>query len=136
MSGCKNMNTLSDKDLEALTQTVMATERAFANTMAVRDHEAFTRFLSDDAIFFSNCKPTRGKSQVAALWEGLFKNPDAPFSWEPEIVEVTGSGDLAISSGPVYAPDGKVIGRFTSIWKQEEPGVWRIVFDKGDEDCK
>jgi ketosteroid isomerase-like protein len=31
----------------------------------------------------------------------------------------------------VRDPDGKVIGRFNSVWRQEAPGVWRVVFDKG-----
>ena len=26
---------------------------------------------------------------------------------------------------------GKVIGRFNSIWREESPGTWRLVFDKG-----
>jgi hypothetical protein len=30
---------------------------------------------------------------------------------------------------------GKLIGRFTSIWRLEAPGVWRIIFDKGNEVC-
>jgi hypothetical protein len=33
--------------------------------------------------------------------------------------------------GPVFDPAGKCIGRFNSIWRQEAPGVWKIVFDKG-----
>ena len=31
---------------------VEATERAFARTMADRDHAAFTNFLADEAVFF------------------------------------------------------------------------------------
>jgi len=31
----------------------------------------------------------------------------------------------------VFDPGGKCIGRFTSIWRQEAPAVWRIIFDKG-----
>jgi len=27
------------------------------------------------------------------------------------------------------------VATFTSIWRMEAPGVWRIVFDKGNEDC-
>jgi hypothetical protein len=27
--------------------------------------------------------------------------------------------------------DGKPIARFNSVWRQEAPGVWRVVFDKG-----
>jgi len=41
------------------------------------------------------------------------------------------SGTLALSSGPVRDPTGKVVARFNSIWRQEPGGVWRVVFDKG-----
>ena len=40
-------------------------------------------------------------------------------------------GTLALSTGPVRNPAGQPIARFNSIWRQEAPGVWRIVFDKG-----
>jgi hypothetical protein len=38
----------------------------------------------------------------------------------------------------VYDPGGKLVATFTSIWRLEAPGVWRIVFDKGNDvcDCK
>ena len=40
-------------------------------------------------------------------------------------------GSLAHSTGPVRDADGKLTQRFNSVWRQESPGVWRIVFDKG-----
>jgi len=40
-------------------------------------------------------------------------------------------GSLAISTGPVFDPSGKAVASFTSVWRQESPGVWHIVFDKG-----
>lgn len=118
-----------------LRQQVMNTERAFARTMAARDHAAFTSFLADEAIFFSGAKPLHGKQQVADWWRRYFGKPAAPFSWEPEQVEVLESGTLALSSGPVRDPHGKLIATFTSIWRMEAPGVWRIVFDKGNDIC-
>jgi hypothetical protein len=60
---------------------------------------------------------------------------DAPFAWEPETVEVLAAGDRALSTGPVRNPAGKPIATFPSIWRRESPGVWRIVFDKGNEVC-
>jgi len=27
------------------------------------------------------------------------------------------------------------LATFSSIWRQESPGVWRIVFDKGNPEC-
>lgn len=118
-----------------LRQQVAATERAFASTMAKRDHAAFAAFLAEDTVFFSGPQPLRGKDAVAAWWKRFYDKPDAPFSWEPEQVEVLESGTLALSTGPVYSPQGKLISRFTSIWRQEAPGVWRIIFDQGNEVC-
>jgi len=114
-----------------LEQQVADTERAFAKTMADRDHAAFTGFLSDEAVFFSGPEPLRGKAAVAAWWKRFYANPAAPCSWKPDRVEVLDSGTLALSTGPVFDPGGKCIGRFTSIWRQEAPAVWRIIFDKG-----
>ena len=110
---------------------VIATERAFAKTMADRDLNAFSRFLSKEAVFFSGPTPLHGRDAVIAWWARFYSQPNAPFSWEPAQVEVLESGALALSSGPVRDPQGKLIGCFNSIWRQEEPGQWKIVFDKG-----
>ena len=122
--------------LEDLRKQVAEAERAFARTMAERNFAAFTSFLSEEAIFYAGQKPMRGKQVVAADWKRFYENPQAPFSWEPREVEVLDSGTLAISSGPVRDPSGKVFATFTSIWRLEAPGVWRVVFDKGSEACK
>jgi ketosteroid isomerase-like protein len=114
-----------------LEQQVADTERAFAKTMADRDHAAFTRFLADDTVFFSGPVPLRGKAAVAAGWKRFYEGAQAPFSWRPDKVEVLDSGELALSTGPVFDPDGKPVASFTSVWRQVSPGVWRIVFDKG-----
>ena len=115
----------------SLERTVRDTERAFAKTMADRDHAAFTGFLSAEAVFFAGARALRGRDAVASAWKPFYDGPVAPFSWAPETVEVLDSGQLALSSGPVHDPAGKRIATFTSIWRQESPGVWRIVFDKG-----
>lgn len=121
----------SESQRLVLEQQVADTERAFAKTMADRDHAAFTTYLSEETVFFTGPKPLRGKAAVAAAWKRFYEPAQAPFSWAPEQVQVLDSGTLAISSGPVFDPQGKKIASFTSIWRLEAPGVWRIVFDKG-----
>lgn len=110
---------------------VLAAERGFAATMADRDLAAFATFVDEEAIFFSGSEPLRGKSRIVEWWSRYFKDNDAPFSWEPDEVEVLPSGMLAHSSGPVRDPAGSVVARFNSVWRQQSPGVWKIVFDKG-----
>ncbi|MEX2122389.1 MAG: nuclear transport factor 2 family protein [Woeseia sp.] len=120
---------------ESAQQEVMEAERAFAGTMADRDHQAFASFIADDAIFFGGPDPLRGKQQVVDGWAGFFAGPDAPFSWEPAAVEVLESGALALSSGPVRDSNGNTIAQFSSIWRREPSGAWRVVFDKGCDVC-
>ncbi len=112
-------------------QQVFAAERAFAKSMADRDVSAFASHVSDEAIFFNGKGVLRGKKAVLTGWSPLFKGKTAPFSWEPDRVEVLQSGTLALSTGLVRDPKGNVVSRFNSIWRLEAPGVWRVVFDKG-----
>jgi uncharacterized protein (TIGR02246 family) len=116
-------------------QAVFAAERAFAQTMADRDHEAFASFISEEAIFFGPGEPLRGKQKVVEGWAPFFEGADAPFSWEPRTVEVLDSGTLALSSGPVRNEAGEAVAQFTSIWRRESDGAWRVVFDKGCDLC-
>lgn len=118
-------------DLAALQRQVFDAERAFARSMAERDHAAFTARLSEHAVFFAGARVLRGKAEVAAGWKPFYEAPAPPFSWEPDQVEVLADGQLALSTGPVRDPGGQVVARFNSIWRQEAPGVWRVVFDKG-----
>lgn len=116
-----------------LAAQVRAAEAAFARSMADRDHTAFVAHLADDAIFFAgNGVVLRGRQAVAAAWKAYYEGPKAPFSWQPETVEVLASGTLAHSSGPVFAADGRRIATFNSVWRLEGDGRWRVVFDKGE----
>jgi ketosteroid isomerase-like protein len=124
-------STAPTADRASLERQVADTEIAFARTMADRDHAAFARFLAEDTVFFSGPTPLRGKVAVAAWWKRFYESPKAPFSWKPDKVEVLDNGQLAMSTGPVFDDSGKAVASFTSVWRQESPGVWRIIFDKG-----
>ena len=114
---------------------VRAAETAFAKTMADRDLEAFLGFIAADAIFFAQDRALRGVEAVKAAWSPFFQGAAAPFSWEPETVEVLDSGNLAFSSGPVRDPQGRQVGTFNSVWRRDANGQWKVVFDKGCPPC-
>ncbi len=133
LSGCTTVTPrMSNAELQ---RQVADAERAFAKTMADRNHAAFISFLADEAIFFTSTRALRGKGQVADFWKRFYEGATPPFSWQPETVEVLDSGALALSMGPVRDPQGKLVATFTSIWRLEAPGTWRIIFDKGNDVC-
>lgn len=118
----------------AATQQVISTERTFAKSMADRNFKAFVTFLSPEATFFSASSVKHGAAEVAEQWRSYFDGPKAPFSWAPDHVEVLPSGTLALSTGPIYQ-QGKIVGRYNSIWRLEAANTWHIVFDKGEAVC-
>lgn len=117
-----------------LQKQVREAETAFAKTMADRDVAAFEKFLANDAVFFGN-SVLRGREAVVTAWKRFYQGPEAPFSWAPERVEVIESGNLAISSGPVRDPKGKQVSTFTSVWRREPDGAWKVLYDKGCRAC-
>ncbi|MCC6537894.1 MAG: nuclear transport factor 2 family protein [Bryobacterales bacterium] len=115
---------------------VRAAETAFAQTMADRDHAAFARHLAPDAVFIGGPNVLRGATEVAEGWKRFFApGSAAPFSWAPERVVVTATGDLAFSSGPVRNPAGARVGTYNSTWRRGAGGVWKVGLDSGCPPC-
>ena len=121
-------------NLAKLADEVRATEIAFAKTLAHRDVKQFVRMIAPDVIWLAD-KPLRGPDEVLTRWQKYFDAPQAPFSWSPETVEVQDGGKLALSTGPVLNAAGKRVGTYTSIWRRESTGQWRIIFDRGCPSC-
>lgn len=121
---------------QELTHQVFAAESTFAHSMAARDVQTFASMVATEAIFMGRRGALQGKDTIVAVWRPFFVDSQPPFSWYPEVVEVLASGTLALTSGPVHDPSGKQTGTFTSIWRREADGHWRIVFDKGCPACE
>jgi len=125
----------SASDLAAVAAEVKASEIAFAKAMADRKLDKFTEFVAEDAVFNGRGAQI-GRSAVVEAWKRFFEGPRAPFSWGPDAVAPTADGRYAISTGLVHDPEGKVSGRFTSIWRKDADGHWRVVADQGvDAGC-
>jgi len=125
---------MASESRDDLAAQVRATEIAFAKTLADRDVKAFTSMIAPDVIWLADV-PLHGPTEVAMNWQKFFEAATPPFSWAPETVEVQDGGKLALSTGPVTSVDGKRIGTYTSIWRREADGTWKIIFDRGCPVC-
>ena len=131
---CMATNAAVAEDLAKLADQVRATEIAFAKTLADRDVKTFRQMIAHDVIWLADV-PLRGPDAVLTRWQKFFDGPTAPFSWAPELVEVQEGGKLALSTGPVFDPAGKRFATYTSIWRRESSGEWKIIFDRGCPAC-
>jgi ketosteroid isomerase-like protein len=125
----------SQADLAAIVTDVKAAETAFAKTMADRRLDQFTDFVAEDAVF-NGGGMSIGRANVVEAWRPFFKAAQAPFSWAPDAVAVAADGRTAVSTGLARTPDGKVISRFTSIWRKDADGHWRVIADQGVDACE
>ena len=123
------------QSVEEIEKQVADRERAFAQTMADRDFEKFKTFLDENAVFLGGKSVMRGKKQIAEKWQRYFEKEQAPFAWKPERVAVIGGGDIALSTGPVWNPDGRVHSYYTSTWRKDSSGEWKVILDKGQKYC-
>lgn len=122
--------------LDEARDQVRQAEQRFAAAMAERDLPAFASLIAEDAVFIGGGRPLRGKAAILATWQEFFKAAVAPFSWQPEIVEVAASGTLGYSEGPVTSRDGSSELRYFSTWQLKPTGRWLVVFDNGYTVCK
>jgi ketosteroid isomerase-like protein len=122
-------------ELASIANDVKAAETAFAKTMADRRLDQFGDYVAADAVFNGRAAQI-GHAAVIAAWTPFFKNPQPPFSWAPDAVAVAADGRTAISTGPVRTTDGKMVSRFTSIWRKDADGHWRVIADQGVDACE
>lgn len=117
---------------DELRESLRAAETAFAKAFADDDLETFLSFIHDDAMFLGRT-PLRGKAAVAEQWSKFFGTEKRPFSWEPKKWELNPSRTMGMTNGPVFDPEGTPVGTFSSVWRRQPDGTWKIIFDGGGE---
>ena len=116
---------------------VRCREIGFSKSAEQRNMVTFRSFVDADARFVSNTV-LRGVDAVAKAWTVFFTADGPSIKWRPQIIEVLENGTLALSRGPYRVTltdaEGKTVenwGTFNSIWRLNDDGQWRVVFDAG-----
>lgn len=120
------------RDSSEALQQVFATERTFAESVAVDVGRAFQYFAAPyGGKFKGPSEFVFGRAGIATIFTGA--PPGAGPAWEPEHGTVAASNDLAFTTGPAWsrkAPRPAVIpGKYFTIWKRQPDGTWRYVID-------
>ena len=118
--------------------SLVEAERAFARrSLEIGARPAFLEFFADDAIVF---RPQPVKYKEAMKSAPAQSNPLATtLSWEPLFADVSVGGDLGYTTGPAVWTDHTPAKRparysyYFSVWKKQDAGGWKVVFDVGTE---
>jgi len=118
---------------------VRCSEIGFSRSVETQNIALFESFIDADARFVGS-SVQRGVVEVAAAWAVFFTDDAPQMKWRPQIVEVLDDGILALSRGPyrmiVTGSDGASSehwGTFNSVWRKQDDGSWKVVFDAGNE---
>lgn len=120
---------------------VWARELGFARAVAEHDAAAFAEHIAPGAVFGAGGeRQRRGRDAIAQAWAGIVEGREITIEWYPTRTTVGGEAGIAWSQGPslvVLAPGTDRaeyrLGRFHSVWRRGEDGVWRVLFDDGVE---
>jgi len=121
-----------------LVQDVRCREISFSKSVENNDIEAFRSHIDADARFIG-ASVLRGVDEIAEGWSVFFTGELPKIKWRPQVIEVLEDGRLALSRGPFISvsknAEGDKVetwGTFNSIWRLNDDGNWRVVFDAGN----
>jgi ketosteroid isomerase-like protein len=113
-------------------QQVVDAENTFARMSKEQNtRDAFVANLADSGIVFVQGNPAIGKR----VWEKRPVNSSLLFWW-PVFSDISASGDFGYNTGPFEFSKSKTenpigFGYFSSVWKKEKDGIWRVAVDIG-----
>ncbi|GAB2784360.1 hypothetical protein GCM10027021_03250 [Dyella kyungheensis] len=116
-------------------------ELSFAASVERHDEKAFAEHIESDAVFAANtARPQRGRAAIVKQWKSLLEGKSVRVRWYPAWVVQAGDPSVVLSSGPALlenlAPNANpryTLIAFSTVWHRGSDGVWRVMFDGGDE---
>ncbi|WP_294079203.1 hypothetical protein [Sphingomonas sp.] len=109
----------------AQAMTAVDAERAFNRAAQIEGQwTAFRRYADDNAVMF-----VPEQKDARAFLEPL-KDPPIAVQWWPADSFVSCDGSFAVNTGPWVRPGAS--GYFTTVWKRQDDGGWKWVYDGGD----
>ena len=132
---------------------VLASEKASADTLrhlegefmkaaADKGSAGYMSYYADNAVEVPNGEAIiQGKVNIAKTM-GFLDDKNNRLSWTPVGADISSSGDLGYTYGTYESSskdkDGKTVvahGKYTSIWKKQQDGSWKVVLDMGNSDA-
>ncbi|HLZ42824.1 MAG TPA: DUF4440 domain-containing protein [Candidatus Sulfotelmatobacter sp.] len=120
-------------------ETLKQLEGEFMRAAAEKGSQGYLSYYAEDAVELPNGAPAIvGKVNIAPGMRFL-DDKNNRLTWTPEGGDISASGDLGYTFGTFefqsQDKEGKSSiqrGKYTSIWKVQKDGSWKVVLDMGN----
>lgn len=124
---------------KATAETLKQLEGEFMKMAAEKGSQGFMSYYADNAVELPNGVPVIvGKAEIAKGM-GFLDIKDNRLEWAPVGADISASGELGYTYGnyQFHSKDkeGKPhveYGKYTSVWKLQKDGSWKVVLDMGN----
>jgi ketosteroid isomerase-like protein len=125
--------------VSAKAKEIRALEASMMAAAAEKGADGYMSFYAEDAVELPNGSPMLlGKASIGKTMSFL-NDRNNSLTWTPVHIDVSESGDLAYTFGNfefrAIGKDGKPSiehGKYTTIWKKQKHGRWKVVLDMGN----
>ena len=119
--------------------SLLQMEADFLKAATDRGSAGYMSYYAEDAVELPNGEAViKGKTNIAKTMAFL-DDKSNHLTWKPDGADVSSSGDLGYTYGTfefsTAGKDGKPTvehGKYTSIWKKQKDGSWKVVLDMGN----
>ena len=114
-------------------------EGEFMKAAAEKGSQGYMSYYAEDSVELPNGAPLIEGNAEIAKGMGFLDDKNNSLTWTPVGADISASGDLGYTYGNYEFhgkdKDGKPVvqhGKYTSIWKQQKDGSWKVVLDMGN----
>jgi ketosteroid isomerase-like protein len=138
-----NTHPLAAAPEKASAGTLRQLEADFMKATAEQGSAGYISYYADDAVEVPNGAPLiQGKANIAKTMTFLDDKTNH-LTWTPAGADISAAGDLGYTYGTyeftANGKDGKPVvehGKYTSIWKKQRDGGWKVVLDMGNSSAQ
>jgi len=123
----------------ATPETLKRLEAEFMQAAADKGSAGYMSYYADESVEVPNGYPAiQGKIEIAKTM-GFLDDKSNRLIWTPVGADISSSGDLGYTWGTYefHSKDksgnpSTDYGKYTSIWKLQKDGTWKVVLDMGN----
>jgi ketosteroid isomerase-like protein len=132
-------NLFSTSPVKPSAEMLKQLEGEFMKAAAEKGSQGYMSYYADDSVEVPNGADFFLGKEAIAKTMGFLDDKNNRLTWTPVGADISASGDLGYTYGTFEfrsnGKDGKPVvnhGKYTSIWKKQKDGSWKVVLDMGN----